>query len=163
MRLIESSELNELNRVVIAIAELGGIRQACSVEAIMRLCASRALAGRPFDHRRILRVCNAGGLAVLEHRKVMLTEAGQEFLSLNAGGTYELTLAQRRFVSDRLVLLPNGKTWFVELKQPGAKPRMGQVRFHALLARLGHNTIVLDTKEKIDAWAGIGESWRAVL
>lgn len=71
----------------------------------------------------------------------------------------------RRHVNDRLVLLPGGRVYFIELKQPGAKPRAGQVRFHALLKRLRCATVVLDTKEKIDAWAfgNSDEAWRKIL
>ena len=79
------------------------------------------------------------------------------------GECLKFTSPGRRHVNDRLVILPGGKVWFVELKQPGAKPRPGQVRFHGRLAVLKCNTVVLDTKEKIDAWAGIGEAWRTVL
>lgn len=69
----------------------------------------------------------------------------------------------RRHVNDRLCILPGGKVWFIELKQPGAKPRMGQVRFHARLNELGCYWAVLDTKEKIDQWAGKGELWRSLV
>lgn len=82
----------------------------------------------------------------------------------NLGGeALKFTSPGRRHVNDRLVLLPGGRVWFIELKKPGEKPRLGQVRFHALLARLGCSSVVLDTKEKIDAWAGKGETWRSVL
>lgn len=79
------------------------------------------------------------------------------------GECLKFTSPGRRHVNDRLVILPGGRVWFVELKQPGAKPRPGQVRFHGRLAVLKCNTVVLDTKEKIDAWACIGETWRTVL
>lgn len=79
------------------------------------------------------------------------------------GECLKFTSPGRRHVNDRLVLLPCGETWFIETKAPGKKPRPGQVRFHALLARLGHKNAVLDTKEKINAWAGIGDAWRMIL
>ena len=79
------------------------------------------------------------------------------------GECLKFTSPGRRHVNDRLVILPGGRVWFIELKQPGAKPRPGQVRFHGRLAVLKCNTVVLDTKEKIDAWAGIGVAWRTIL
>lgn len=81
------------------------------------------------------------------------------------GESFKFVSPGRRHVSDRIVVLPKGRVYFIELKQPGAKPRPGQVRFHGRLAVLGGNTVVLDTKEKIDAWAfgQSSEAWRTIL
>lgn len=50
---------------------------------------------------------------------------------------------------DRLVLLPNGKFAFVEVKAPGEKPRPLQLARHRLLSRLGFWVYVLDSEEQI--------------
>lgn len=50
---------------------------------------------------------------------------------------------------DRLVLLPNGKVGFVEVKAPGKEPRPLQVARHELLRRLGFKVFVLDNPEQI--------------
>lgn len=50
---------------------------------------------------------------------------------------------------DRLVLLPNGKMGFAELKAPGKKPRPLQEARHNLLRRLGFNVYVIDSAEQI--------------
>ena len=50
---------------------------------------------------------------------------------------------------DRLVLLPEGKIGFVEVKAPGKQPRPLQVARHALLRRLGFKVYVLDAPEQI--------------
>lgn len=50
---------------------------------------------------------------------------------------------------DRLVLLPNGKFAFVELKAPGQKPRQLQKARHRLLRKLGFKVYVLDDIDKI--------------
>ena len=50
---------------------------------------------------------------------------------------------------DRLVLLPNGKIAFVEVKAPGSKPRPLQVSRHGMLRRLGFQVYVLDDAEQI--------------
>lgn len=50
---------------------------------------------------------------------------------------------------DRLVLIPGGKVAFVELKQPGEKPRKLQVARHRMLRRLGFKVFVVDSMEKI--------------
>ena len=45
---------------------------------------------------------------------------------------------------DRLVLLPDGKVGFMEVKKPGQNPRPLQVSRHKLLRRLGFRVFVLD-------------------
>ena len=50
---------------------------------------------------------------------------------------------------DRMVLLPNGKIGFVEVKAPGEKPRPLQLSRHRLLRRLGFRVYVLDDAEQI--------------
>ena len=45
---------------------------------------------------------------------------------------------------DRLVLLPDGKVGFVEVKAPGEKPRPLQVSRHSLLRSLGLQVFTLD-------------------
>lgn len=50
---------------------------------------------------------------------------------------------------DRLVLLPDGRFAFVEVKVPGEKPRPLQLARHRLLSRLGFRVYVLDSEEQI--------------
>lgn len=50
---------------------------------------------------------------------------------------------------DRLVLLPDGKCGFVEVKAPGRRPRPLQEARHRLLRALGFKVYVLDDKDKI--------------
>lgn len=50
---------------------------------------------------------------------------------------------------DRMVLLPNGKIGFVEVKATGEKPRPLQFSLHRLLRRLGFLVYVLDDAEQI--------------
>ena len=50
---------------------------------------------------------------------------------------------------DRLVLLPNGKVGFVELKAPGKKPRPIQLSRIKLLRRLGFKAYILDDEKEI--------------
>lgn len=50
----------------------------------------------------------------------------------------------RRGVPDRLVLWPGGRAEFVELKAPGKKPTLQQLREHERLRRLGFAVTVLD-------------------
>ena len=50
---------------------------------------------------------------------------------------------------DRLVLIPDGRLAFVEVKAPGKKPRPLQVSRHGLLRRLGFKVYVLDSPADI--------------
>ena len=50
---------------------------------------------------------------------------------------------------DRMVLLPEARIRFVEVKAPGQKPRPLQERRHAQLRDLGFMVFVLDDPEQI--------------
>lgn len=52
-------------------------------------------------------------------------------------------------VPDRLVLIPNGKLGFVEVKSPGKKPRALQLYRMKQLTDLGFQCFVLDAIEQI--------------
>lgn len=60
------------------------------------------------------------------------------------GMAYKLTVAGRRGVPDRLLLMPGGQLVFVECKAPGEKPRPEQIREHQRLEALGFTVVVLD-------------------
>ena len=51
---------------------------------------------------------------------------------------------------DRLVLLPDGKCGFVEVKRRGEKPRPLQEARHGMLKRLGLKVYVLDCVGQIE-------------
>lgn len=64
---------------------------------------------------------------------------------------------------DRLVLLPDGKCGFVEVKAPGRKPRPLQRARFSLLRRLGFTVFVLDDEKQIPKMLSeIGEGEDAV-
>ena len=50
---------------------------------------------------------------------------------------------------DRIVLLPDGKFGFVEVKAPGKEPRPLQIHRHKQLRKLGYKVYVLDRPEQI--------------
>ena len=50
---------------------------------------------------------------------------------------------------DRVLLFPDGRLCFVEVKAPGKKPRPLQLARHKLLRRLGFKVYVLDATEQI--------------
>lgn len=53
---------------------------------------------------------------------------------------------------DRIVFMPGGRTFLVELKQEGEKPSKVQVVWHDRLRELGHHVVVLDSKAAVLNW-----------
>lgn len=53
-------------------------------------------------------------------------------------------------VPDRLVLLPDGKIGFIELKSPGKKMSLLQEKRKSQLERLGFLVFCLDSKEEVE-------------
>ncbi|WP_369064750.1 PDDEXK family nuclease [Burkholderia gladioli] len=69
------------------------------------------------------------------------------------GGTaYKFTSPARASVPDRIVILPPGRIYFVELKRPGGKLTRGQERKHEHLRRLGADVRMLDSIGAINAF-----------
>lgn len=52
-------------------------------------------------------------------------------------------------VPDRLIILPQGRYAFIEVKRPGAKPRPLQKTRHAQLKKLGCHIYILDHPDQI--------------
>lgn len=69
----------------------------------------------------------------------------------NAGGAcWKFTSPGRIGVPDRVVMLPGGRIWWVELKMPENKPNSPQARRHKELWHLGQKVLVLDSIEAVD-------------
>ena len=68
-----------------------------------------------------------------------------------AGEAYKFTSPGRRFVTDRLCVLPKGLIWFIEVKSEGQKPTPGQQREIQRLTKKGHYVTWVDTKAKVDS------------
>lgn len=58
---------------------------------------------------------------------------------------------------DRLVVLPGGRTSWVELKSKNKKPTKLQMLRHKQLADMGHNVNVVDSKNNVDYLISIWE------
>ena len=70
-----------------------------------------------------------------------------------AGGkTYKFKSPTQRGVSDRLACMPDGSTWFVELKTKGGRLSELQKRFADDVIALQQNYACLWSKEMIDEW-----------
>lgn len=54
-------------------------------------------------------------------------------------------------VPDRLIVLPGGRVYFAETKDPGKKPRLKQQLMHERLRALGFQVFVPDSKDAVDS------------
>ena len=68
------------------------------------------------------------------------------------GRAYKFVSPAQRGVADRIVCLPNGQTWFVELKTKKGRLSPLQQMFAAEMERLNQKHAVLWNKEEIDRW-----------
>lgn len=66
------------------------------------------------------------------------------------GKTWKFTSPGRRGVADRIACMPNGSTWFVELKTLGGKFSALQLAFAADMVRLNQRYACLSSKEEVD-------------
>ncbi len=100
--MIESA--NELNRVLLALAELRDEKGMADSEAIVRLCESVVIEGRMPDHRQSLAFAEKIGFIGAQGGRYALTEEGEGFLALCPGGLYELSEEQRRLLIGSIFL-----------------------------------------------------------
>lgn len=68
------------------------------------------------------------------------------------GMAYKFTSPAHKGVSDRIVCLPNGQTWFVELKTEGGRLSPLQKVFAADMARMNQKYVCLWSKEDVESW-----------
>lgn len=71
------------------------------------------------------------------------------------GIAYKFTSPSNRGVFDRLVVLPFGIIWFVELKSPKGKLSKLQEIFEAGMNEMEHQTIVLHSRDAVDTFIEI--------
>ena len=68
------------------------------------------------------------------------------------GWAIKLIPDQVKGLPDRLVLLPGGRVYFVELKSAGQKLRPLQDKIHKRLELMCFEVLVIDSIEKVDAF-----------
>jgi hypothetical protein len=69
------------------------------------------------------------------------------------GVTYKFRSPTQRGVADRIACMPNGETWFVELKTKGGRLAPLQKIFAADMQQLRQLYICLWSTEGVDEWA----------
>jgi hypothetical protein len=56
----------------------------------------------------------------------------------------------RRGAPDRVVMLPGGHLWWIELKRPSGTAEAHQAREHARMLKMGQVVVVVDSLELVD-------------
>lgn len=74
-------------------------------------------------------------------------------VELMGGKAFKFTSPANRGVADRVVCLPDGTTWFIELKSPTGRRSELQKMFGATMALLNQNYAVLGSTDEVDGWA----------
>ena len=68
------------------------------------------------------------------------------------GFTYKFRSITQIGVADRIACMPNGETWFVEIKQPNGRLSALQRIFAEEMERTKQNYVCLWSVQEIDAW-----------
>lgn len=87
----------------------------------------------------------------MEISEKQLERKFREAVRRAGGRAYKFISPGNAGVPDRLVVLPGGRTGFVELKRKGGKPRPDQRHQMEILEKLGCVTAVLDSADRIGA------------
>ena len=75
-------------------------------------------------------------------------------VALMKGRTFKFKTTTQRGVADRIACLPNGETWFIELKRPkgGVLSPMQELFAESMVALKQHYAL-LNTVEAINEWS----------
>ena len=68
------------------------------------------------------------------------------------GTTYKFKSPTQRGVADRIVCLPNGETWFIEVKTKGGRLAPLQKFFASEMVRYNQKYACLWTIEQVEQW-----------
>jgi hypothetical protein len=69
------------------------------------------------------------------------------------GVTYKFKSPTQSGVADRIACMPNGETWFVEIKRPDGRLSDLQKFFAGQMQTLNQRYACLWSKEDVDKWA----------
>ena len=67
----------------------------------------------------------------------------------NGWGCFKQSVVNKRGWPDRTVFCAGTRTYYIECKDRGKRPRPDQVAIHEMLRKLGHVVLLIDSKEKV--------------
>jgi len=89
-------KLAELNRVLLAINELGDADGTASIDAVIEHCKGTVIEARMPKHEISISFAEQIGMLVTNGREIRLTEEGAGFIELNPVSQYDLSEEQKR-------------------------------------------------------------------
>jgi hypothetical protein len=89
-------KLAELNRVLLAVDELGDAEGAASVDAVIEHCKGTVIEARMPNHEVSISFAEQIGLLVTDGAVIRLTSEGTGFIEFNPAGQYDLSDGQKR-------------------------------------------------------------------
>jgi len=82
-------------------------------------------------------------------RECQIEKQIRQAVKHRGGIAWKFTSPGTAGVPDRIILMPNGRMAFVEVKAPGKKPRALQLRRIRQLEKIGYRVYVIDGAEQI--------------
>jgi hypothetical protein len=95
-------DLNNINYILLTIADLSNDIGVSSANSVKRICSSRVLGGRPINFLQIIDCCEQMKLINRKNNQITITGFGKEFIALNTNRTYELSDSQKHFLIERI-------------------------------------------------------------
>ncbi len=97
--------INEINRLLLAISELsGGKNNAIPESAVIRQCKSRVLMGSLPNHKDTIYFCIELKIIRSEKNRLKVEYLGKKLLDANPGKNYEFTENQKNLVAREFIL-----------------------------------------------------------
>ncbi|GAB5492182.1 MAG: hypothetical protein Phog2KO_23970 [Phototrophicaceae bacterium] len=98
MKILQISEVDELNRILGAVESLTVDGNGCSVSDVKDLCNTINFSGRLPDYWRIIQICKKAQLLKWKQKQLTLTSKGTEFLEKNPKRYFESSKRQIEYI-----------------------------------------------------------------
>lgn len=113
MEIVQTSEINEINYVLMTVRNLTEHEDKCHVKDVKSVCNSSVFGFGSVDYWKIIVICVDIGFLNRKKQLISLTSDALEFLELNPENHYELTEKQLSFTARNVLL--NG-SWTKEAR-----------------------------------------------
>ncbi len=104
MRLPYSTELGYFNHLLTTAIALSEGQESCAIPLLINSCKARIFDGRYIDYSDILHLAAGAELIEIEDKRLRVTRFGRLFLDQNPDSYFDLSPAQKVFVSRQLIL-----------------------------------------------------------
>jgi hypothetical protein len=92
------SKMDEINRVLIAAANIGGFDAPVPTEIVMEQCSSTVIEGRMPNHEQTISFSQQLGFVECIEENLVVTGPGKSFLDLNPERKYDLSDEQKKVI-----------------------------------------------------------------